>query len=171
MKRRILKYVLIGLTLLVLGGLWAFSTFFFNPFEGKYAYDLASLIPRLTAYRDQLPKSRKKERRAIGELIAEIDKLTSLDQSALAPELKRLRNTTLRKRLTALLLARSAEIQRSDPERAAAFGLTLIMSTLDSVVLFGEYRTGSLAFEDDELAAELTTAYLAYLGIPVRSNR
>ena len=46
MKRRILKYVLIGLTLLVLGGLWAFSTCFFNPFEGKYAYDLASLIPR-----------------------------------------------------------------------------------------------------------------------------
>ena len=46
MKRRILKYLLISLSLLILAGLWAFSTFFFNPFEDKYAYDLASLIPR-----------------------------------------------------------------------------------------------------------------------------
>ena len=74
-------------------------------------------------------------------------------------------------RLTALLLARSEEIQRSDPERVAAFGLTLVMSALDSVILFGEYRTGSLAFDDDELSTELTTAFLAYLGIPIRSNR
>jgi len=46
MKRRILKYLLISLSLLILGGLWAFSTFFFNPFEDRYPYDLASLIPR-----------------------------------------------------------------------------------------------------------------------------
>jgi len=46
MKRRILKYFLIGLSLLVLGALWAFSTFFFNPFEDRYAFDLASLVPR-----------------------------------------------------------------------------------------------------------------------------
>ncbi len=68
----------------------------------------ASLIPRLSAYRDQLPKSAKKEREAISELIAEINKLTSLDQSALAPELKALENKALRKRLTALLPAGKA---------------------------------------------------------------
>jgi AcrR family transcriptional regulator len=74
-------------------------------------------------------------------------------------------------RLTALLLERRDEIARDDAERAAAFGLTLIMSGLESVMLFGEYRTGSLTLNDDELAGELTTAYLAYLGVSTRSIR
>jgi hypothetical protein len=46
MGRRLLRYFLIVLVLLLLGGLWAFSFFFFNPFEGAYEYPLASLIPR-----------------------------------------------------------------------------------------------------------------------------
>jgi hypothetical protein len=46
MGRRLLRYFLIGLVLLLLGGLWAFSFFFFNPFEGDYDYPVASLIPR-----------------------------------------------------------------------------------------------------------------------------
>src|SRR5262245_9674906 len=46
MARRLLRYFLIGLVLLLLGGLWAFSFFFFKPFEGDYEYPLASLIPR-----------------------------------------------------------------------------------------------------------------------------
>ena len=71
-------------------------------------------------------------------------------------------------RLTALLLARSAEIARAEPERAAAFGLTMIMSTLESTMLFGEYRTSAFAMNDDDLGAELTTAYLAYLGVPIQ---
>jgi len=73
-------------------------------------------------------------------------------------------------RLCALLMARSDEIARTDPERAAAFGLTLIFSALESVMLFGEYRTGTLALNDDDLGHELTTAYLAYLGVPHRSR-
>ena len=67
-------------------------------------------------------------------------------------------------RLSALLLARRAEIAHEDPEKAAAFGLTLVFSTLDSVMLFGELRTGAVRLSDDDLAAELTRAYLAYLG-------
>jgi AcrR family transcriptional regulator len=67
-------------------------------------------------------------------------------------------------RLTALLLARRDEIAHPDPERAAAFGLTLVFSTLDNVMLFGEMRSGTLALSDADLAAELTRAYLAYLG-------
>jgi AcrR family transcriptional regulator len=67
-------------------------------------------------------------------------------------------------RLSALLLARRSEIRHPEPDRAAAFGLTLVFSTLDSVMLFGELRSGALAFSDDQLAAELTRAYLAYLG-------
>ncbi|HEX6883608.1 MAG TPA: hypothetical protein VF530_09520 [Planctomycetota bacterium] len=46
MGRRLLRYLLIGLVLLLLGGLWAFSFFLFNPFEGRYEYPVASLIPR-----------------------------------------------------------------------------------------------------------------------------
>ena len=46
MKARLLKYLAFGLLFLVLGLIWAFSTFFFNPFEGSYDGDLATLIPR-----------------------------------------------------------------------------------------------------------------------------
>ena len=76
-------------------------------------------------------------------------------------------------RLSALLLARRAEIAHSDPGKAAAFGLTLVFSTLDSVMLFGELRSGAVRLSDDDLAAELTRAYLAYLGAaaPARPRR
>jgi hypothetical protein len=68
-------------------------------------------------------------------------------------------------RLSALLLARVDEIRHPDPERAAAFGLMLVFDAIESSLLFGEMRAASLRFGDDELAAELTRAYLAYLGI------
>jgi AcrR family transcriptional regulator len=74
-------------------------------------------------------------------------------------------------RLCALLMARRDEIDRPDPERASAFGLTLLFSTLESVMLFGEYRSGALALSDDDLGRELTSAYLAYLGVPHRSTK
>jgi AcrR family transcriptional regulator len=68
-------------------------------------------------------------------------------------------------RLSALLLARAGEITHPDPARAAAFGLTFTVSTIEGVVLFGELRSSALALDDDELAAELARAYLAYLGV------
>lgn len=73
-------------------------------------------------------------------------------------------------RLSQLLLERRDEIAHPDPVRAAAFGLTFVFSTLDSTMLFGELRSGDLAIDDDELATELTRAYLAYLGTPVAST-
>jgi AcrR family transcriptional regulator len=73
-------------------------------------------------------------------------------------------------RLSALLLARAGEIGHPDPARAAAFGLTFTVSTIEGVVLFGELRSNVLALDDDELAAELTRAYLAYLDVP-RAHR
>jgi AcrR family transcriptional regulator len=73
-------------------------------------------------------------------------------------------------RLTALLLARRREIVHPDPERAAGFGLTLVFSTLDSVMLFGEMRSGALSLSDEALTSELTTAYLAYLGAHERTT-
>ena len=51
----------------------------------------ASLIPRLAAYRDPLPAG-SAVRKDIDTLIAEITKLTSLDESALAPQLAEIEN-------------------------------------------------------------------------------
>jgi AcrR family transcriptional regulator len=68
-------------------------------------------------------------------------------------------------KLTALLLSRREEIAHPEPERAAAFGLTMMFATIEGAVLFGETRSRALALSDDELAAELTRAYLAYLGV------
>ena len=73
-------------------------------------------------------------------------------------------------RLSMLLLARSDEIAHPDPARATAFGLTMVFSTLDSVMLFGEMRSGALSLSDEALASELTTAYLAYLGAHERTT-
>jgi AcrR family transcriptional regulator len=67
--------------------------------------------------------------------------------------------------LCALLLARADEISHPDPAIAAAFGLTIVFSTIESTILFGEMRSGALSFDDAELASELTRSYLAYLGI------
>jgi AcrR family transcriptional regulator len=68
-------------------------------------------------------------------------------------------------KLSALLLARATEIAHPNPARAAAFGLTMTVSTIESVVLFGELRSADLMLSDEELAAELTRAFLAYLGV------
>jgi len=46
MRARLLKYLVTGFVFLVLGLFWAFSHFFFNPFEGVYEGELATLIPR-----------------------------------------------------------------------------------------------------------------------------
>jgi AcrR family transcriptional regulator len=68
-------------------------------------------------------------------------------------------------RLCALLLARAEEIRHPDPECAARFGILLVFSVLESAILFGELRSRALSLADDELAAELARAFLAYLGV------
>ncbi len=78
----------------------------------------ASLIPPLAAYRDALPEGRTKVRNAISELIGEIEKLTSLDETALAPQLKDLESKALRKELSGALPAKDA----SPVEKIAALG-------------------------------------------------
>ena len=67
--------------------------------------------------------------------------------------------------LSRLLLARAAEITHPDPARAAAFGLTMTVNTIEGAVLFGELRSADLTLSDDELGAELARAFLAYLGV------
>jgi AcrR family transcriptional regulator len=68
-------------------------------------------------------------------------------------------------RLSSLVLARADEIGHPDPERGAALGLTIVFSALESVMLFGEGRSRPASLTDEGFAAELTRAYLAYLGI------
>lgn len=68
-------------------------------------------------------------------------------------------------RVCELLLARANEIKHPNPELAARFGLTLVFSSLEDAMLFGELRASGLTFSDEEFAAELTRAYLAYLEI------
>jgi len=69
-------------------------------------------------------------------------------------------------KLTTVLLEQRDEIRHPDPERAVAFGLSMVFAAIESNVLFGETRSRALALSDDDFAAELTRAYLAYLGVP-----
>ncbi|MCL4686846.1 TetR/AcrR family transcriptional regulator [Myxococcota bacterium] len=67
--------------------------------------------------------------------------------------------------LSRLLIARRSEIRHPNPVRAAVFGLTMVVNTIESAVLFGDLRSGALTLSDDELGVELTRAFLAYLGL------
>src|SRR5215470_11021443 len=61
----------------------------------------AGLIPDLTAYRDKLPAG--PERSQIDEMITEITKLTSADESGLARQVSEIQDPGLRSKLTALV--------------------------------------------------------------------
>jgi phosphohistidine swiveling domain-containing protein len=56
----------------------------------------ASLIPLLTHYRDKLPSSKKDEKKQISELITDITKLTSLDESIIGPQIDDLSDAAIR---------------------------------------------------------------------------
>jgi len=64
-------------------------------------------------------------------------------------------------RLAALLRERRPEITHPDPELAAAFGLRVVIGTLNQTV---QVQPGTLALSDDRLTTELTRVFLAYLG-------
>jgi len=68
-------------------------------------------------------------------------------------------------RLCALLLARREQLAHPDPERATRFGMMLVFSALETMILFGEMRSSLLSLSDDDLADELTRSTLAYLGV------
>ena len=71
-------------------------------------------------------------------------------------------------KLSLLLLTRAREIAHPNPPRAAAFGLAMVASAIESIVLFGELRSSGLVLSDDELGDELTRAFIAYLGVAER---
>ena len=61
----------------------------------------AGLVPRLEEYRDRLPQGA--ERSAIDQLIAEIGKLTSIDEKALDPQIAEIQDEALRGQIRALV--------------------------------------------------------------------
>jgi AcrR family transcriptional regulator len=67
----------------------------------------------------------------------------------------------IEERLRDLLRERRDEISHPDPETAAAFGLRVVIATLD---LWVQLEPGTPEFAEDRLAAELTRVFTAYLG-------
>jgi len=96
----------------------------------------AALIPRLAAYRDQLPGGRNKERQAISDLISKIDALTSLDQSALKPQLAEISDQSLRKSLQAKLPAKNADVV------TVIDALSIMMVESRQAVASGKFKAG-----------------------------
>lgn len=74
----------------------------------------------------------------------------------------RLLSDHLTERLSALLRARRDELRPSDPKLAAAFGLQIVLGTLNCAVLLPPQP---VALRDDELPHELAHALSSYLGV------
>ncbi len=70
--------------------------------------------------------------------------------------------------LAALLLERRHEIAHPDPAASAAFGLRLVLGTLEQAILFEGRSSSGFPTSDDQLASELTRALLGYLGVELR---
>ena len=69
------------------------------------------------------------------------------------------------RQLVELVSGRASEVGHHFPDRAAAFGLAVIWSSVESTVLFDRLRPGALHPTDDDLAAELLRLLVAYLGL------
>ncbi|MBI3838081.1 MAG: TetR/AcrR family transcriptional regulator [Planctomycetia bacterium] len=68
-------------------------------------------------------------------------------------------------RLISLLMARHDEIKHPDPALAVDFGLRMTFDTLDQATLYGDIQRTTLKFSPEQLAEELTRAFLSYLGV------
>jgi hypothetical protein len=67
----------------------------------------AGLIPQLVTFRDQLPAGATRQQ--VDDIITQVTKLTTLDESALAPLVAQIQDAALRERLSALIPQPSAE--------------------------------------------------------------
>ena len=68
-------------------------------------------------------------------------------------------------RLASHLRARAGELGHHHPERASAFGLAVVAGAIEGAILLDRLRAGALSPSDDDLAAELSRLFLAYLGV------
>ncbi len=68
-------------------------------------------------------------------------------------------------KLILLLLARREEIRHPDPTLAVDFGLRFMFDTLDHETMYGDLQRGKIKFSREQLAEELSRAFLNYLGV------
>lgn len=66
--------------------------------------------------------------------------------------------------LRALLLSRRDEIEHPHPELAIELALVMVVSMIREWIVFGELELYPTAVDDETLAAELSRAFIAYLG-------
>jgi hypothetical protein len=62
-------------------------------------------------------------------------------------------------------MARRDEIKHPNPVLAVDFGLRMTFDTLDSETFYANYQRGQIKLNRQQLAEELTRAFLSYLGI------
>ncbi|MCP4908329.1 MAG: TetR/AcrR family transcriptional regulator [bacterium] len=67
--------------------------------------------------------------------------------------------------LESLLIARAERIGAPAPAMAIRFGLRLVLCMLEQAILFDDIRAYGIPDSDEQLASELTRAYLAYLDV------
>jgi AcrR family transcriptional regulator len=72
---------------------------------------------------------------------------------------------TISERLVSLLEARRDEIKHPDPALAVDFGLRMTFDTLDQATLYSDIQRSMIKYSPEQLAEELTRAFLSYLGV------
>ncbi len=160
MPRRLLRYSLIGLLLLLLGGLWAFSFFLFNPLEGGYEYDVATLIPREVDF-----YFGKKELRGDFDPFPRLAFLEELEQSSSGQAIQELgvRDLLARWKVEESLAELEAALAQL-PVRADPLGIF----GGEALALAGNFRGNQL--EQADWAVYGRTNWLGKLGVEVVSE-
>lgn len=79
------------------------------------------------------------------------------------------RGLAFRRRLVSrfgeLALTRASEIGHPEPKLAVSFGLQMQLGVLSQMAMIGELRAGGRTLSQDDITAQLTRAFLAYLHV------
>ncbi|HSR50140.1 MAG TPA: TetR/AcrR family transcriptional regulator [Acidobacteriota bacterium] len=78
-------------------------------------------------------------------------------------------NEFLVDRVKGLLMDRKGEFDHPDPERAAGFGIRLVLGALQQQVIFAETAWNPFDLSSSELIEELTRCWVEYLGVKAPS--
>jgi AcrR family transcriptional regulator len=113
------------------------------------------IVERIVAFLVQIQRDRRGLLRAL--------KLATVAHEAFRARERRLL-VHVRDGLAALLAARP-EITHPDPDRAVAFGLWQVLASLEHAVLLPEEGAALRRIPERALPAELSRAFLAYLGV------